>query len=291
MANELTTTGGGLSVVSRISEFQQVAKLFQASGMFSDAKSEAQCFVKIMAGAELGIPPFTAMNAFHVIQGKPVMSANTIAARLKASGRYNYVITEKTAARCSIDFYENGKKVYTETWDTQRAQKAGVKNMDRFPDAMLFARAITAGARAITAGARAVAPDVVGQFYTPDEMGADVDMDGNIVEGSFKPAEQKPEPPHADAVIEAGAVRPPSNTAAVEAYQAAAKAAKARGIDVAPHKATITNTPEQVAAKTAALNKLVAEFDAMADAATKMGGAVKVEQPELIPNGVKRFDN
>jgi hypothetical protein len=106
MANELTTTGGGLSVVSRISEFQQVAKLFQASGMFSDAKSEAQCFVKIMAGAELGIPPFTAMNAFHVIQGKPVMSANTIAAR---------------------DFYENGKKVYTETWDTQRAQKAGGK--------------------------------------------------------------------------------------------------------------------------------------------------------------------
>jgi len=283
MANELTTTGGGLSVVSRISEFQQVAKLFQASGMFSDAKSEAQCFVKIMAGAELGIPPFTAMNAFHVIQGKPVMSANTIAARLKASGRYNYVITEKTAARCSIDFYENGKKVYTETWDTQRAQKAGVKNMDRFPDAMLFARAITAGARA-------VAPDVVGQFYTPDEMGADVDMDGNIVEGSFKPAEQKPEPPHADTVIEAGTAWPPSNTAAVEAYQAAAKAAKARGIDVAPHKATTTDTPDQVAAKTLALNKLVAEFDAMTDAAIKLGGAVKGEQPELIPNG-KRFDN
>ena len=182
MSNELTTTNNhnSLSLISRINEFQTVAKLFADSGMFSDAKGAAQCFVKIMAGAELGLPPFTAMNAFHVIQGKPTMAANTIAARLKASGKYNYRIVEKTGERCIVDFYEAGEKVHTETWDTKRAIKAGVKNLDRFPEAMLFARAITAGARA-------VAPDVVGQFYTPDELGADVDADGNVIPSANEP--------------------------------------------------------------------------------------------------------
>ena len=176
MTTELTTTnsGAGMNVMNRIAEFQQVAKIFSESGMFSDAKGAAQCFVKIMAGAELGLPPFTAMNAFHVIQGKPVMTANTIAARLKSSGKYNYRIVEKSSAKCIIDFYEGKDKVHQEVWDAQRAQRAGVKNMDKFPEAMLFARAITAGARA-------VAPDVVGQFYAPEELGVEVDADGVIV--------------------------------------------------------------------------------------------------------------
>jgi hypothetical protein len=186
MSNELMTMNSGLNVMSRIGEFQQVAKLFAESGMFQDAKGAAQCFVKIMAGAELGIPPFTAMSAFHVIQGKPVMAANTIAARLKASGKYDYRITEKNADRCTIDFFQASQKVYTETWDVKRAAKAGVKNMDKYPEAMLFARCITAGARAI-------APDVVGQFYTPDELGAEVDADGVIINA---PVDEpvKPEP-------------------------------------------------------------------------------------------------
>ena len=194
MSNELmTTNAGGLSLISRINEFQTVAKLFAESGMFSDARGQAQCFVKIMAGAELGLPPFTSMNAFHVIQGKPTMAANTIAARLKASGKYNYRIVEKSATKCTIDFFEDGEKVHTETWDTDRAKRANVKNMAAFPEAMLFARAITSGARAI-------APDVVGQFYTPDELGADVDADGNImqiVEPQQHHAEPEPQLPPA----------------------------------------------------------------------------------------------
>jgi hypothetical protein len=194
MTTELTTTSsGGMSVMNRLDEFQKAAKLFYESGMFSDTKSAAQCFVKIMAGAELGIPPFTAMNAFHVIQGKPVMTANTIAARLKSSGKYNYRITEKTGERCAIDFYEGKDKVHTEVWDAKRAQRAGVKNMDKYPEAMLFARCITAGARAI-------APDVVGQFYTPDELGAEVDADGVIISApspaaALPPAAEPTKPP------------------------------------------------------------------------------------------------
>lgn len=176
MSNELMTTSAtSLSLINHIDEFQKVAKLFAESGMFSDARQTSQAFVKIMAGAELGIPPFSAMNAFHVIQGRVTMAANTIAARMKDSGRYDYRVIEKNALKCTIEFFEKGESVWTETWDVERARRANVKNMAAYPEAMLFARAITAGARA-------VAPNIVGQFYTPDELGADVDADGNVMQ-------------------------------------------------------------------------------------------------------------
>ncbi len=114
-------------IVSRVQEFSQVAKLFAASGLFADVKGEAQCFVKIMAGAEMGIPPFTAMNSFHVIQGKATMAATAIAARVKASQRYGYEIVEKSASRCELRFFEGGRHVHTEVWDVQRARTAGTR--------------------------------------------------------------------------------------------------------------------------------------------------------------------
>jgi hypothetical protein len=182
MSQALQTTKPNTDVISRITEFQSVAKVFSESGLFTDVKGQSQCFVKIMAGAELGIPPFTAMNSFHIIKGKVTMTANTIAARVKASGRYNFRVVEKTADKCVIEFSEDGKPVYTETWDAKRARQAGTQNMDRFPDAMLFARCITSGARA-------VCPDVVGQFYTPEEMGAKVNEDGEVIQGESRQVE------------------------------------------------------------------------------------------------------
>jgi hypothetical protein len=176
-------TNTSLSIIQKIDEFQQVSKLFADSGLFSDTKTQAQCFVKIMAGAEMGLPPFTAMNAFHIIQGKVVMTASNIAARIKASGRYNYRILEKTASRCSIEFTEGGKPSHTETWDVARASKANVKNMDKFPDAMLFSRAISAGARV-------ACPDVIGSYYTPEELGADVNEEGEVVTVTVPAAQQ-----------------------------------------------------------------------------------------------------
>jgi hypothetical protein len=177
MTQELTTTNSAMSLVLQAEKFNSIAKTFADSGLFTDVKGQAQCFVKIMAGAEMGIPPFTAMNSFHIIKGKTTMTANAIAARVKSSKRYDYRVVEKSPTRCTIDFFEHGQKVHTETWDSDRARKAGTQNMDKFPDAMLFARALTAGARA-------VCPDIVGQYYTPEEMGAPVDAEGNYIDST-----------------------------------------------------------------------------------------------------------
>lgn len=184
------------SIIASINEYTSIAKTFAESGLFADCRQQAQAFVKIMAGAELGLPPFTSMNAFHIIQGKVTLAANTIAARIKASGKYDYRVVEKTAKKCTINFYQRGELIHTESWDDIRAKQAEVKNMAKYPDAMLFSRCISAGARV-------ACPDIIGSYYTPEELGANVDADGEVIVEAT-PAAPSPsrEAPAAQAVIE-----------------------------------------------------------------------------------------
>lgn len=156
-----------------VSELREIAQLFAESKIFPNASSAAQCFVKILAGAEMGMPPFTAMNAFHIIQGKVTLTAGTIAARIKSSGRYDYRVVEKSAERCAIEFTDRATLVHVEAWDIARARKANVQNLDKFPDAMLFSRCISAGARV-------ACPDVIGAYYTPEELGAETNAEGEM---------------------------------------------------------------------------------------------------------------
>ena len=184
------------SIIASINEYTSIAKTFAESGLFADCRQQAQAFVKIMAGAELGLPPFTSMNAFHIIQGKVTLAANTIAARIKASGKYDYRVRQKTAKLCVIDFYQKGELIHTESWDDIRDKQAEVKNMAKYPDAMLFSRCISAGARV-------ACPDIIGSYYTPEELGANVDADGEVIVEAT-PAAPSPsrEAPAAQAVIE-----------------------------------------------------------------------------------------
>jgi hypothetical protein len=127
------------------------------------------------------------MTGIHVIKGKPAIGANIIASLIKSSGRYNYRVTEHTEAVCRIQFYEkvNGtwEKIGTSDFTAQEAQKAGVQNMQKFPKNMLFARAISNGAKWHCPDIFAGAP-----VYTADELGAQVDEDGVIVESTYTEA-------------------------------------------------------------------------------------------------------
>jgi len=212
-----------LSIISQINEYTSIAKTFAESGLFADCRQQAQAFVKIMAGAELGLPPFTAMNSFHIIQGKVTLAANTIAARIKASGRYDYRVVEKNAKKCTIQFFQRGELIHTETWDDVRAKQAEVKNMAKFPDAMLFSRCISAGARV-------ACPDVIGSYYTPEELGANVNEDGEVIIGDGStPAAPSPAKaiPAADVIIE----QVPAQPAAQPAAQPVSPAASGKASD------------------------------------------------------------
>jgi len=181
-----------------LSEIIGIAKILAASGYFDKgAANEAQLATimaglatKILAGRELGLGPFAAVQGIHVIQGRPALGANLIAAAIKSSTKYDYRVLELTADACEIEVFERiagkleslGKSKFT----AADARAAGTQNMAKFARNMLFARAISNAARWYC-------PDLFSgnAVYVPEELGAIVDGDGNVVD---VPARIKPEP-------------------------------------------------------------------------------------------------
>ena len=168
------------NVIQSMDDVERAAKAMSASGFFPDSKSAAQAVVKVLAGRELGFGAFASMTGVAVIQGKPVIGANLLAAAVKQTGKYNYRVTEHTAEVCRIKFLEGNQEVGISSFTMDDAKAAGLATKDnwkKYPRNMLFARAIANGQKWY-------APDVFNgvTVYTPDEMGANVDDEGNIIE-------------------------------------------------------------------------------------------------------------
>lgn len=168
-----------LTIYERMNELQTAANAMHASGMFADVKTQAQALVKIMAGAEMGLPPFASMSGIHLVQGRPVLGANLIATLVKNDPRYDYRIRTCDNNQCVLVWYENGAAVGESGFTIAEAQTAGLTGKDnwkKYPSDMLFARAISRGARRYAPGIFGGAP-----VYTPDEVNLDTDEDGHIV--------------------------------------------------------------------------------------------------------------
>lgn len=157
-----------------------LAQHFAASGYFKDARSMSQAVVKIVAGEELGFGPMTAMAGIHLIEGKPSLSANLIATLVQKSSGYRYRVAEISDECAELVFFEGAEEIGRSEFTIAKAQRAGLVKPNsgwaKYPEAMLFARALTQGVRwfcpDVTAGSPA---------YTPEELGADVDERGEIV--------------------------------------------------------------------------------------------------------------
>ena len=157
-------------------DIMTIGKAFAESGMFADIKSAAQAIVKITAGAEMGIPPFASMSGIHIIQGKPVIGAGLLAARVKGSGKYSFTVVKLDDKIASIDFTEDGKVIGNSTFTIEDAKKAGTKNTEKFPKNMLFARAISNGVKWFT-------PDLfAGPVYVPGEIEPEKEVVDTVAE-------------------------------------------------------------------------------------------------------------
>ena len=179
-------------IVDNLDDLQRVAKLLAASGYFeakgSTEQAIAQLATKVLAGREMGFSPFASVNGIHVIQGKPTVSAQLMAAAVKGSAKYDYRIREMTELVCKIEFFERiGGKLESlgvSTFTAADAKLAGTQNMAKYARNMLFARAMSNGVRWYC-------PDVFASgVYTPEEMGATVDGEGEIVESTSRVVDQ-----------------------------------------------------------------------------------------------------
>lgn len=168
-------------IIRSVDDLSRIGKMMAVSGYFQDARDAAQAAVKVQAGMEMGFGPFASMTGIHIIQGRPSVGANLMASAVKSNPRYDYRVKEMTADVCRIEFFEriDGKResIGISEFTIAEARKAGTKNLDKFPRNMLFARAMSNGIRWYC-------PDVFAgnPTYTPEELGADVDEDGNIID-------------------------------------------------------------------------------------------------------------
>jgi hypothetical protein len=168
-----------------VNDLMRLGAVLAKSGMFADARQEAQAVVKILAGAEMGFGAISAMTGIHVIQGRVTVGANLMAAAVKKSGKYDYRVLEMTEQVCTIEFFQVSfstrqlESLGKSTFTAADAKKAQTKNMDRYARNMLFARAMSNGVRWYCPDALGGAP-----VYTPEEMGADTDEEGNVIQAA-----------------------------------------------------------------------------------------------------------
>jgi hypothetical protein len=166
---------------SRELDVMTLGEMMAKSGFFSDTREQAQAVVKILAGQEMGFGPVASMMGINIIKGKVSISGNLMAAAIKRSGRYNFRVLKIEPTVCEIAFFENGEQVGVSTFTSEDAKKAQLTSGDggmygKYPRNMLFNRAISNGAKWWCA-------DIFAghAVYTPDELGARVDDDGDMV--------------------------------------------------------------------------------------------------------------
>lgn len=132
-----------------IDEAWRIAQAFAASGMAPNGMNKAeQIMVAVMAGAELGLAPFQAVQSFAVINQRPTLWGDALVAVVRARG---VVIVESIegegddmTATCSA-VRPDTRETITRTFSVADARKAGLWNKSgpwqSYPKRMLTFRA------------------------------------------------------------------------------------------------------------------------------------------------------
>lgn len=181
---------------------EQAAMVVKTGFLPTAIKTSEQAIAIALKGRELGIPPMQAFAHIHIIQGKPTVSAELMLALIFKNvpgAVVDYI--QNSSESCVIAAKRpNGSAArFSFTMeDAKRADLLGKGNWKSYPGAMLRARAIAIMARALFPDA------IMGYSYTPEELGAVVDEDGEVISIPTEPS------PHA----KLSAQNPPVNEVA-----------------------------------------------------------------------------
>jgi hypothetical protein len=173
----------------------QYAKALADSGLLpaNYRQQPANVLYAIEYGEMLGLAPMAAITGIHVIEGKPTASAGLIASLVRRAGHRLRVSGDAKRAVVEIVRADDPEFTFRSEWTIERAIEASLveikngklwsrdtkgrpKPWERYPAAMLKARAISECAR------DACEEALSGVHYTPEEMGADVNADGEPIQ-------------------------------------------------------------------------------------------------------------
>lgn len=146
----------------------RIAEAFAKSGMLAGFATKEQVLLVMAVGAELGIPATTALRSIHIISGKPVMSADLMAARVLASPACEYFrCVESTDEVATYETKRRGNPAVRQSFTAADARRAGLikggSNHEKYPRVMLRHRAAAELARLVY-------PDVILGLYVDGEI-------------------------------------------------------------------------------------------------------------------------
>ncbi|MFD8611040.1 recombinase RecT [Streptomyces sp. NPDC059631] len=187
--------GGALSL-SQMSPYEawRFCESLAATPLLPDAyrKQPASVLWAMEYGRALGLDVVTTITTIHVIKGKPTQSADLMLGRARSAGHRVRVKSERTRCVVAIQRADDPDDESVVEWTLDDAVTAGLCELrdnrtwardqngkptswEKYPRAMLRARAI---AEAV----RIACPEVLhGAIYTPEELGAVVDQEGQPV--------------------------------------------------------------------------------------------------------------
>ncbi len=159
---------------------KQQASLLVKSGFLPESiKTTEQAIAIAIKGHEIGMPMMQAFSQIHVIKGKPTISAEGMNALIRRNCPGSKIeIIRNDSSVCTIKATRPGERAFEYSYTIEDAKRAGIAgnpSWSKYPDAMLFARCISAIARRVF-------PDCLcGISYTPEELGAEVNEEGEVI--------------------------------------------------------------------------------------------------------------
>lgn len=158
----------------------QAETLVKSGFLPASIKTPEQAIAIAIKGNEVGFPMMQSFSHINIIGGKPTISAegmNFLIRKNCPQAKIDFL--ERTSERCKIKASRPGSEPCEFEFsmdDAKRAQLLANPSWQKYPKNMIFARCFSDMARTMFA-------DCIGGIsYTPEELGAIVDIDGVIVQ-------------------------------------------------------------------------------------------------------------
>jgi hypothetical protein len=152
---------------------EQADMLIKSNFLPQSIKAPEQAIAIILQGRELGIGAMAALQTINVIQGKPTVSPQLMLALINRSGQMEDMKMDSNGKAAVCMMKRKGRIPHTVKFGEEEAKALGLFGKDNYkkqPGTMYQWRAVAMCARVVF-------PDVILGLYTPDEMGADVDLE------------------------------------------------------------------------------------------------------------------
>jgi len=158
---------------------RQQADSLVKSGFLPVAINTPEKALAIMqAGKELGIPAMTAFQTINIIQGKISISPQLMLALAHRTKELENFSIDKNDRQATVKVKRTGQEEVSTTFTIEMAARMGLSTKDNWKKQP----AIMLQWRAVAENLRLTFPDAIAGLYTYDEMGAEMDAEGNYIQ-------------------------------------------------------------------------------------------------------------